>query len=466
MEIIEPLPLFIPEGVVFNDEFTTLGPKTIVVMVHGIQGEESTDYVQWNDDWLSSRDDPITHSFSPSKIVGEDSSEKSLETESRKLLERLDYYRGGFFALCGHDIGGTVVKLALVIAAQEQKYRYILEATHLVVFFGTPHRNSRTYTLDSAILGVIETCYNGLLGDWVPRFVNRLSRQHEEIGEEFRHISHQFGVLSYYEMPSLSRPCPEVVPKECATLGLDNETRIGRYQTHQDLCKFFTRQEANILQTLILNTKIANWDKYMHFMGILSLGQPEHEPDRQKGPRQSATHVFDDSKITNWISSQETSPRIMKIKLGDGTDPAPLLYSVANTIRECPESRWVTCPEVGTACTEEHIDETWIYTCLIHQILTQQPQSYLHMQFLVPIIEDSIRSNVKSWKGRTLWLCLRTLVHAPIGAPIYVFIHIESSASIDVLRRVHLAVRGTESMFRLVLAINKALPLEPLENSG
>ncbi|MCJ1396844.1 Ankyrin-2 [Xylographa trunciseda] len=93
-------------------------------------------------------------------------------------------------------------------------------------------------------------------------------------------------------------------------------------------------------------------------------------------------------------------------------------------------------------------------------MLIQQPQSYLHMQFLVPILMDSIRSNVKSWSERTLWLCLRTLIHAPIGIPIYGFIHIETPASINVLQQLPSAIRGTESMYRLVFAISKDLPFD------
>ncbi|MCJ1321362.1 hypothetical protein MMC15_006706 [Xylographa vitiligo] len=50
------------------------------------------------------------------------------------------------------------------------------------------------------------------------------------------------------------------------------------------------------------------------------------------------------------------------------------------------------------------------------------------------------------------------LMHAPIGTPLYGFLHIESLASISVLRRVHSAARGTESMFRLVLVITEDIP--------
>ena len=119
----------------------------------------------------------------------------------------------------------------------------------------------------------------------------------------------------------------------------------------------------------------------------------------------------------------------------------------------------MTCPEFSTGNTKkEYTDKAWIYTYLVQQILTQEPQSYLHMQSFVPIIVDSIRSNVRIWMERTLWVCLRMLMHAPIGTPLYGFLHIESLASISVLRRVHSAARGTESMFRLVLVITEDIP--------
>ena len=200
-------------------------------------------------------------------------------------------------------------------------------------------------------------------------------------------------------------------------------------------------------------------------MGLLSLGPTQREFHRQTWPRLSftraATHVLGDAKITSWISSQETSPRFMRFKLESGIDPTKFLNSVAWTIRECPETRRATCPILGIKDNhKDPLDEIWIYNCLIQQILTQQPRSYLHMQCLVPILMDSIRSNVKGWKERTLWLCLRALIHAPLGISTYGFIYIETLASIKVLRKVVSAVRGTESMFRLVLAIAEGLPFD------
>lgn len=59
-------------------------------MVHGIQGKEPKDLVEWKENRHSSRDQLVSFSFSPSKIIGKEFSETSLETEARNLLDTVD----------------------------------------------------------------------------------------------------------------------------------------------------------------------------------------------------------------------------------------------------------------------------------------------------------------------------------------------------------------------------------------
>ncbi len=62
---------------------------TSIVMVHGLLGKPPEDLLLWKPEWRSERDKSISYNYSPSKIIGKDFSEKSLETEARNLLDKV-----------------------------------------------------------------------------------------------------------------------------------------------------------------------------------------------------------------------------------------------------------------------------------------------------------------------------------------------------------------------------------------
>ncbi|KAG9229173.1 hypothetical protein BJ875DRAFT_207330 [Amylocarpus encephaloides] len=438
-----------------------------VVMVHGLMGPKRSNVPLWVEHWIppDSTDNFITLHWSPSSIVGRDSSEGGLEREARKLLRQLNSYlrdAGPSYVLWAEDMGGAIVKLALTIAAREARYRRVLDAIPAVVFFGTPHRASSTHSLDSTVLAVIEACYSGLLGDWLPATINTLSRQLEGIHERFSLISHQFSIISHYQRSSFSTPCHVIVTEECATLGLENEITIGCNRPPRDMENLMNWQEESTLQIHLINIKIAHWERFKHFLNILESTRPKRELEGPVLSLPRSTKVMArcsrDSELVDWVSS-ENAPRYMKVAIGSTVDPSKLLNSMAGAMWKYPDTLWLACPSVDLGDASGILqDEVGIYAGLLQQVLTQQPRAFLHMQHLVSILTDAIRGHAESWKQRALWLCLRTVIQAPIGVSTYGFLHVNTSTSINVLRQVDSALQGTESMFRLVLAFTEGLP--------
>ncbi|GAW10689.1 hypothetical protein ANO14919_000240 [Xylariales sp. No.14919] len=464
MDVIEPLPVLNPAGVTVDNDIRTVPPQTWVVMVHGFRDwDDDGARPSWVYHWLPPNSSHMTVSFSPSSIVSNESSEACLEEEARRLLERIESEGDErSYVMWAEDIGGAIVKLALTIAAQETQYQSILNATQAVIFWGTPHRASLTHSLDSTVLALIEAYYTGIVGNWVPTIVNRLSRQLENIHDRFKPISHRFTLISYYQRPSSSKCSEVIVTEECATLGLEDEIAIGCSRPHKDMSKFMSRQEQSILQTHIINSKIGYWERFKHCLNILESGYPKRQLDRPVLPRTTSKELTrrdtHDPTLTNWISSGGAS-RYMRVKLGDMAGAFESLNSITWAMWMRPDVLWLACPSIHVRGAAEGFNENvWIYASLLQQILTQQPRIFLNMEHLVPLLADAIRGCVKTWTERALWLCLRTVIHAPIEVPTYGFLHAKTQGSVDAILRIKSELQGADSMFKLVFSYTDSLP--------
>ncbi|KAJ8126237.1 hypothetical protein O1611_g7401 [Lasiodiplodia mahajangana] len=397
-----------------------------------------------------------------SQILGRDAvAIESLESRARSLLTIVSDGLLGTRDSCvlfADDLGGSIAKLALVIASEDAEFRNVLDATQAVIFFGTPHRGSPEYSLDSAVHSVVKACFHGILGDWFLETLNSLSRCLEDIDCKFRHISHKFSIVSYYQdrPTSTSGPYKVVVPKECATLGLETETTIGVSRAYREMRTFMNRHEAHVARVFLENSKIRHWDEFSYFMDIL---QPTGLGTRHDGqtwlsqkPSTPLSSFYHNPNFLRWVSS-ESAPLYLSLSL-KSSDPAWLLSVAVKTIQESPDALWSACPSItldGTGSGPP--GKGLILASLIHQLLTQQPRSFLHIRHLLPNLVDAMCSDMQTWKERCLWLCLRTLIHSPIGVATYGFLHVKAEDSIEILRWIDSAVEGTESRLRMVLVL-------------
>ncbi|KAL8392682.1 hypothetical protein RB595_002760 [Gaeumannomyces hyphopodioides] len=467
MDVISPLPIFSLAGVATSTPAPP--PKTRVVLIHGLRGPAQSGLIPWVEHWLppdSSDDDFIFHSpFKPPEIVGRGSAKGALETAARDLLTQLLLpTTEPSYVLWAEDLGGTVVKLALAIAATESGYRPVLDAIQAIVFFGTPHRASSTHSLDSTILSLIEGCYKDLLGDWIPELVNRLSRQLEDIHERFGLISHRFSIISHYQRPSSSGSYRVLVTEDCATLGLSNEISIGCDRPHKDMPVLMGRQQQSVLQVHLINAKITHWSKFQHFSRVLESAYSRRSvlelPMWSLSPStRVVTRCSGDVKLADWVSAMR-GPRYLHVQIGSPVDATKLLHSIASAIWRNPNALWTSWPSADLADTGSGAEEpVGIYVRLLRQIIAQQPRAFLHMQHLAHLATDAIGGRLERWKERILWVCLEALIHAPLGIHVYGFLHIKTAASIEIVQKISSAVQGTDSMFRLVLVSTANAPV-------
>ncbi|KAL4964039.1 uncharacterized protein BDV14DRAFT_209586 [Aspergillus stella-maris] len=179
------------------------------------------------------------YEYNSSPVFG--SAKDSFVREANQLLDEIYGERWQTdgntpLILVGHSLGGILIKQALVNAWANQRYRGIKEATHALVFFGTPHAGpshnlqvglgmacariarSLPYKQTSKIVEILEggTLFSDLLS------------------ESFRHQLEQYKILSCYE------GLGDIVPFDSAVLGLpgQRETQLRINADHSNMCRF------------------------------------------------------------------------------------------------------------------------------------------------------------------------------------------------------------------------------------
>ncbi|KAL8358563.1 hypothetical protein RB598_003024 [Gaeumannomyces tritici] len=440
-------------------------PDPVIIQVHGLAG---------------ARCQPSSlelHSQRPSSfrrlwadVVGEAATSTGLEDAALKLLFGLQAYasKGGSLVFLAHDLGGSILKMALVLAAKDPSYRGILDKTCCLVFFETPHRSSHDNSWPTLLLGVLESRYSGRLGHWLPKALGQLSSQHEGLASEFDALPETFRIISHYRDPRYMPDDLWFMPKECATLGLANEERVGVDQPYGCPCEYMPQSEVTQLGRQLRDATMAQWKPYRAFLRLLS--HHELEPRQEPLPFEQYCHLaaslLEMPRVAEWISLRRQPDTILRLALGRSLSPAGVLNALGKSLRAHSPSHQCVLLVSGTEPPKlGPTDEAQVYSALIRQFLQQEPRLYLAIRHLQPILLDSVASQSRQWRSRTLWRCLKTLLHAPRQTQSYCLIYADaSSLQAEVLRRVILAAQRTEIPLRIIAAAERFSHV-PLESS-
>ncbi|OAL20471.1 hypothetical protein AYO20_11491 [Fonsecaea nubica] len=126
--------------------------------------------------------------------------------------------------LIGYDLGGLIIKQALLIAVNNAKYSLIAEKTSLLVFIGTPHRATDFESWESiAIKLMLRSSHVGACS-----FSKVLAQSAEtlmEVNKNFQHVARMFSIMSFYaETSNTSSQKLLAFSKDTSTIGLFGET--------------------------------------------------------------------------------------------------------------------------------------------------------------------------------------------------------------------------------------------------
>ncbi|KAI1150647.1 Alpha/Beta hydrolase protein [Nemania diffusa] len=139
----------------------------------------------------------------------------------------------------GHSLGGIVIKQAISQAHDDSGHdiKKIAKCIKGIVFFGTPHRGS-----DIANWAALAKRIGGPVIPGPNRgFFHLLQTNSEElykITEDFRPLSANYAIVSFYEeypYPTLGKV---IVEKDSAIMGLPHERKFMISGTHTSMCRF------------------------------------------------------------------------------------------------------------------------------------------------------------------------------------------------------------------------------------
>jgi len=87
---------------------------------------------------------------------------------------------------------------ALVKAQSNPRYTSIMEATHSIIFFGTPHQGSQYASL-GVILQNIHTILSRQQKSPLPKTLKTNNPKLEDLGDDFRHQASKYKIVSCFE---------------------------------------------------------------------------------------------------------------------------------------------------------------------------------------------------------------------------------------------------------------------------
>ncbi|KAL2041461.1 hypothetical protein N7G274_005843 [Stereocaulon virgatum] len=237
-----------------------------IVAIHGLNGDAYETWTHhrsqklWLRDMLP-QDMPgarvYTYSY-PSQLLFSRST-ATISDYAMKLLAYLNSIRASRerrpIVFVAHDLGGIVLKQALLLAQIDPNYLSILESTIGILFFATPHRGVRGI-LDLGILlgnaldvGLRASGARVLTGKTTRKdLLSNLSANSEilrNISTSFRHLLGRFAIFTFYETEE-TRPMGRlIVDQDSAMMGVQGEKLIGIFANHTDMCRFDSKDNAD-----------------------------------------------------------------------------------------------------------------------------------------------------------------------------------------------------------------------------
>ncbi|KAK0639910.1 heterokaryon incompatibility protein-domain-containing protein [Cercophora newfieldiana] len=135
----------------------------------------------------------------------------------------------------GHDLGGIVIKQALIMANEEPRFAELARWFRGVVFFGTPHRGIQHGFKRWSLLAGAPAAVGVRVNTKLLKTLRPGSEELTYLSESFRFFAPRYGIATFYESSSSNKT---FVERHSAVLGVENEDAVALSNSHPALCKF------------------------------------------------------------------------------------------------------------------------------------------------------------------------------------------------------------------------------------
>ncbi|KAI1775574.1 hypothetical protein F4818DRAFT_382128 [Hypoxylon cercidicola] len=390
-------------------------PKILMICLPGLSSEYPVVHT-------NGRIESITHiatfPFKPDRIFGEKGSIDCLDEIARELLDfilstskdidiDLSDLSLGFMAA---DLGGVLVKRALLLAMKYTAYQPIYAKTFLLLFFGTPHQASREWGWEATTLKIIEDTYRYIRGPWLFDRVHQLSYYLEQVRLDFNEILGKFRIVNYFQ--DLLESSSEIVTvhKSCAELPGFSITNIGVNVTHYELHCFVNESlgEDFILRR-ILDTQAYSCDSLCQLIQWLSLEADGIETSfRVPGYNHLANRIVHTERLEPTIRDDEA--RLVLLEIEAEVEAQQLLSGLRGAIHQTLPVYPGVCVACSALTSNEpsSLTEIGLLSSFLVQVLKQHPflinaWSRLFSERTI----SGLRTPNIDLRVRALWECIR-----------------------------------------------------------
>ena len=172
---------------------------------------------------------------------------------------------------------------------------------------------------------------------------------------------------------------------------------------------------------------LAHGKDFKDFVRLLSFDDPPRFSDKLFDPTHIhlAQHLLSLPDAQPWLTSIDGENRILRLEIGDFLDEGKLFDSLTTAVETSKKHYHPTVLRIARHHQSTPKTETGILASLIKQVLSQQPQLYVMVESLFPLVYDAALSRSMTWKQRVLWRCLETLLLSPGNVDTFLFMSLD-----------------------------------------
>lgn len=225
-----------------------------IVFVHGLGGDCLKTWTHPGAEipWIADRaflgnlyDSARIMTFGYNSNVFQNVTTNRVITHANDLIEGLWARRyncnGRPLIFVAHSLGGLIVKRALILCQDEDRFKDIQEMTRSVIFMGTPHEGSDQAKNLKVAQKIVSLVHAGQDIKNVTKELQAYSETTMDINKSFmRKASRNLTLLCFCETVPTRLPYGErmIVHQASAELNGNGARNIGMPCNHQQLCKF------------------------------------------------------------------------------------------------------------------------------------------------------------------------------------------------------------------------------------
>lgn len=422
----------------------------------------------------------VCYSYAVDKLFGPQTDSSAIEKIAIGLLDlAIKSLDDGVLGLVfvARDLGGSVLKSALVEASDNPAYVRVLQSTALIMFAGTPHQSTARDGWSETLLRLFYAESKTLPGPWIPSQLQFMSEFHRGLATEFGEVfrTNKFQVLNFYQKPSSRDEYNLVIPEDVSTFVEGNGVfQVGHYRRHGRVGELYLLKDHALFIRLISDSTARRQDWYDKALRLLArTGGFDHlNVQTRGGSRLIFTNLCgwlcDSSSFSSWLDGTSESSQILSLQLDGLTEDtsiltSPLIASIQKR-RANPMSQFNTLAHHHPRPIP--MTKAQLMAQLCSQILSLNP-TFLNegteQLLLLPNNEMTLQTHNESSKENLLWRVLRPLFRGPLLGQMFIIIHIPpdsslSSSFLDLVADFSTLAKGTEIRFKVLVMQVPSLP--------